>query len=92
MTDVEHITLAQLQGLISTALAKAMPVPVWVCAEVADLKINGSGHCYIELIEKNEKTGATEAQARATIWRSQVINTIGRFEHETGQRDRKSVV
>lgn len=61
-------------------------MPVWVCAEVADLKINASGHCYIELIEKNEKTGATEAQARATIWRSQVMNTIGRFEHETGQR------
>ena len=86
MTDVEHITLAQLQGLISTALAEALPLPVWVCAEVADLKINGSGHCYIELIEKNEKAGATEAQARATIWRSQVMSTIGRFEQESGQR------
>ena len=63
-----------------------MPLPVWVSAEVADIKINASGHCYIELIEKNEKTGATEAQARATIWRSQVMSTIGRFEHETGQR------
>lgn len=61
-------------------------MPVWVCAEVADMKINASGHCYIELIEKNEKTGATEAQARATIWRSQVMSTIGRFEQETGQR------
>ena len=61
-------------------------MPVWVCGEVADLKINASGHCYIELIEKNEKTGATEAQARATIWRSQVMSTVGRFEQETGQR------
>lgn len=86
MNEVQHITLSQLQGRISTALSEALPLPVWVCAEVADLKINGSGHCYIELIEKNEKTGATEAQARATIWRSQVMSTIGRFEHETGQR------
>ena len=61
-------------------------MPVWVCAEIADIKINASGHCYIELIEKNEKTGATEAQARATIWRSQVMSTIGRFEQESGQR------
>ena len=61
-------------------------MPVWVSAEVADIKINASGHCYIELIEKNEKTGATEAQARATIWRSQVATTIGRFEQESGQR------
>ncbi len=86
MNAIQHITLAQLQGRISIALAEALPLPVWVCAEVADLKINASGHCYIELIEKNEKTGATDAQARATIWRSQVMSTLGRFEHETGQR------
>ena len=66
-------------------------MPVWVSAEVADMKINASGHCYIELIEKDEKTGATVAQARATIWRSQVMNTIGRFERETGQRLTKGI-
>ena len=86
MESKSHITLAQLQGRISIALADALPLPVWVCAEVADIKINASGHCYIELIEKNEKTGATEAQARATIWRSQVMNTVGSFEQESGQR------
>ena len=84
--DKSHITLSQLQGRITIALAEALPLPVWVCAEVADIKINASGHCYIELIEKNEKTGVTEAQARATIWRSQVMSTIGRFEQESGQR------
>ena len=86
MEQKQHITLSQLQGRITIALADALPLPVWVCAEVADIKINASGHCYIELIEKNEKTGATEAQARATIWRSQVMSTIGRFEQESGQR------
>lgn len=86
MEERSHITLSQLQGRITIALADALPLPVWVCAEVADIKINASGHCYIELIEKNEKTGATEAQARATIWRSQVMSTIGRFEQESGQR------
>ena len=86
LNKIQHITLSQLQGRISIALADALPLPVWVSAEVADIKINASGHCYIELIEKNEKTGATEAQARATIWRSQVMSTVGRFEQETGQR------
>ena len=86
MSDIKHISLSQLQGRISIALAEALPLPVWVCAEVADIKINASGHCYIELIEKNEKTGTTEAQARATIWRSQVMSTVGRFEQESGQR------
>ena len=91
MERKSHITLVQLQGIISIALADALPLPVWVCAEVADIKINASGHCYIELIEKNEKTGATEAQARATIWRSQVMSTVGRFEQESGQRLTKGI-
>lgn len=91
MTGIQHITLAQLQGRISTALVEALPLPVWVSAEVADLKINASGHCYIELIEKDEKSGATLAQARATIWRSQVMSTIGRFERESGQRLTKGI-
>ena len=86
LNKIQHITLSQLQGRISIALADALPLPVWVSAEIADIKINASGHCYIELIEKNEKTGVTEAQARATIWRSQVMSTIGRFEQESGQR------
>ena len=91
LNTIQHITLSQLQGRISIALAEALPLPVWVSAEIADIKINASGHCYIELIEKNEKTGATEAQARATIWRSQVMSTIGRFEQESGQRFAKGM-
>ena len=61
-------------------------MPVWVSAEVADIKINASGHCYIELIEKDEKSGATLAQARATIWRAQVRGVVGEFERATQRR------
>ncbi len=83
LNAIQHITLVQLQGRISIALAEALPLPVWVSAEVADIKINASGHCYIELIEKDEKSGATLAQARATIWRAQVRSVIGEFERAT---------
>ena len=92
MTNVKHITLSQLQGKISLALAEALPLSIWVCAEVADIKINASGHCYIELIEKDEKSGATLAQAKATIWRSQVPITVGRFERESGQQLSKGMM
>lgn len=81
-----HITLLQLQHRIAEAIVEALPLPVWVSAEVADIKINASGHCYIELIEKSEKTGTTEAQARATIWRGQVPSVIGAFERATERR------
>ena len=88
METIQHITLAQLQGRISVALAEALPLPVWVSAEVADLKVNYSGHCYLELIEKDHKSenGVPTAQVRAVIWRSSYSRIAAYFEAETGQR------
>ncbi len=61
-------------------------LPVWVSAEVADLKVNGSGHCYMELIEKGESDGVSRAQARGVVWRSAWGSLSSRFEAETGAK------
>ena len=86
----QHITLSELQRHIKQALESALPLPVWVAAEVSELKVNYSGHCYMELIEKSEPTkGGTaipRAQARAVIWRSQYAMLASYFEAETGSR------
>lgn len=50
-----------------------------------DLKVNGSGHCYMELVEKGESDGIARAQARGVIWRSGYDTIARRFETETGQ-------
>ena len=34
-------------------------MPVWVAAEISELKVNYSGHCYIELVEKADDPAAT---------------------------------
>lgn len=84
----QHITLKQLQQQIKTSVEEAMPLPVWVVAEVAELKVNYSGHCYLELVEKSEsKRGASAvptAQARAVIWRSQWAMLAPYFKAQTG--------
>lgn len=67
-------------------LVERFALPVWISAEVADLKVNGSGHCYMELIEKGESDGVARAQARAVVWRSAWSGISARFEAETGQR------
>ena len=86
----QHITLSELQRHIKQALECALPLPVWVAAEVSELKVNYSGHCYMELVEKSEPTkGGTaipRAQARAVIWRSQYAMLASYFEAETGSR------
>lgn len=86
MTAPRHMTLAELQASIRTALAEAFGDAVWVSAEIADIKTNSSGHCYLELIEKGDTDGIARAQARGVIWRSRYPHIAGRFEAESGQR------
>ena len=88
MTSVRHITLSELQRRIGEAVEGALPLPLWVVAEISEMKVNTSGHCYLELIEKGEGSRSTTAiaQARAVMWRQdyQVLSVM--FAHQTGER------
>ncbi len=85
MDTPQYITLSELQRTIQLSIAERFAFPVWVSAEIADLKVNGSGHCYIELIEKGESDGLAKAQVRAVIWRSAYAQIAKRFSEESGQ-------
>lgn len=88
MTSTQHITLAELQLTIRDTIADRFALPIWVSAEVADVKVNSSGHCYLELIDKGANDGANgvpKAQARGVVWRSHYPRVVGRFEAESGQ-------
>ena len=86
MDDSQHITLRELQRRVKSVLEGQFALPVWVSAEISDLKVNYSGHCYLELVEKGGDNGVPTAQARAVIWRSHYPRIAGYFEAETGQR------
>lgn len=89
MTPAQHITLAELQLTIRDTITERFSLPVWVSAEIADVKVNSSGHCYLELIDKGANDGANgvpKAQARGVIWRSHYARVVGLFEAESGQR------
>lgn len=88
----KHITLSQLQQRIKSVIEQGLPLPLWVVAEIAECKVNYSGHCYLELVEKTEATdnraanSVPKAQARAVIWRSQYAMLSAYFESQTGSR------
>ncbi len=89
MTPTQHITLAELQLTIRDTIAERFALPLWISAEVADMKVNSSGLCYLELIDKgaNEGTnGVPKAQARGVIWRTHFARIVSRFEAESGQQ------
>lgn len=86
MSEQPHITLSQLQRQVKQTLDERFALPVWVSAEIAEIKVNYSGHCYLELVEKGGANGVPTAQARAVIWRSQYPRIAAYFEAQTGER------
>jgi len=85
MDETRRITLTELQRLVRETICERFPLPVWVSAEISEIKVNRSGHCYLELIEKGGDNGVPQAQARAVIWRSHYPRIAAVFEIETGQ-------
>ena len=81
-----HITLSELQRLVKETLHERFALPVWVSADISEVKVNYSGHCYLELVEKGGDNGVPLAQSRAVIWRTAYSRIAGYFEAETGQR------
>lgn len=82
----DFITLTQLQQRIGSSVSASFPAPVWVRAEIHDLKVNMSGHCYMDLVEKGRGRDMFEAKARAMIWSSRRPMLEAMFYQSTGRR------
>ena len=80
----KHLTLRQLNLMVRDAIEMQMPDEYWVEAELAECRERG-GHCYLELIEKEDTTNTPVAKASAKCWRQtwQMIQPY--FERTTGQ-------
>jgi exodeoxyribonuclease VII large subunit len=66
----QPLSLYQLLDQVKQSLKGSLPFAFWVVAEISELKVNYSGHCYLELIEKEPSGESIKAKARATIWAS----------------------
>ncbi|MDR2414924.1 MAG: exodeoxyribonuclease VII large subunit [Odoribacteraceae bacterium] len=82
---MEAIGLYRLNELVKQALQKNLPGARWVIAEIADIKENHSGHCYLELVEKREEGNVIIASSRAVIWAHVYRLLKPAFETITGQ-------
>nr|WP_321452962.1 exodeoxyribonuclease VII large subunit [uncultured Carboxylicivirga sp.] len=64
----DSISLSDLNKRIKEVINVSLPETIWVVAEISEIRTVRSGHCYLELIEKDEESGTVTARARATIW------------------------
>lgn len=81
-----ELSLLELNSLIRDTIRTNLSGSYWIRAEMADVRVNASsGHCYLEFIEKNEKTGQLLAKSRGTIWANNFRMIKPYFERITGQ-------
>jgi exodeoxyribonuclease VII large subunit len=72
------MTLLELNSLVKAAVSGALPDLYWVIAEIAELKLNQKGHCYMDLVEKEDNR--TIAQMKATVWAYEYRTLSRKFE------------
>lgn len=84
---MNHITLFELQQRIKSAIYTGTDNFYWVVAEISDCKVNSySGHCYLELIDKETDGENIKAKIRANIWRTNYQSISYTFEKKTGSK------
>ena len=80
-----HLSLYQLNNLVSEVISLSFNQDFWVEAEVSEIR-EVRGHCYIELIEKDEKMNTPIARASAKCWSNKWMFIKPHFERVTRQQ------
>lgn len=82
--NANPITLSAYQQMVGDTIRMNSSLHgVWLTAELSDVRAAG-GHCYMELIEKDEATGQVKAKMRAMIWSNTFRLLQGKFLNGTG--------
>ncbi len=84
MSD-QQLSLFELQRQVKSSLDDTFSMPVWVKAEISEMTVNRSGHCYLDLVETEAGTDNVIARCRATIWSYTFRMLKPYFETTTGQ-------
>lgn len=81
----EKLSLSELQLIIRDSLYLSLPQSFWVVAEISEINVNSSGHCYLELVEKNQDEKNLRARIKGIIWNSRFSFIKSFFENMTGE-------
>ena len=79
-------SLLELNRLVRETLTSNLSQTFWVTGEISELKEHYSGHCYLELIQKDEDSSNIVARARAIIWSYSFRMLKPYFESTTGRK------
>lgn len=81
---IKALSLFELNSLVADVINSTISRSYWVQAELSEAREN-RGHCYMELIEKNEGSNAPIARASAKCWSNVWMLIKPAFIRITGQ-------
>ncbi len=81
----KSLTLYELNALVRDTLALQLPDEYWVEAELSEAR-EVRGHCYMELIQKDDRSNTPVAKASAKCWASTWQLVKPHFMRVTGQQ------
>jgi len=81
----KRYSLFELNRLVRESIECEMPDEYWVEAELSECR-ESRGHCYMELIQKDEQTATPVAKASAKCWANKWLTIRPYFERTTGQQ------
>lgn len=81
---MKTISLLELNLMIRGTIERGMPGEYWVEAELSEAR-ESRGHCYMELVQKDESGNTPVARAQAKCWRQTWAMLRPYFERTTGQ-------
>ena len=84
--EKETYSLSQLTRFINQVVKVNFESPVWIKAEISELREASNGHCYLEFIEKDPDTDTLIAKIKANIWANTYRMLKPYFESSTGQQ------
>lgn len=79
---VNQYSLLEFNTLVKEVLADQLERSYWIVAEIGQLNLHGNGHCYLELVEKDNNY--VKAKARGTIWANVYREIHPWFVSQTG--------
>ncbi len=80
------LSLYDLNLLVKSTVESGLRTPLWLAAELSEVRLASGGHCYVEFVEKEPAGHRLVAKARGNIWRNTYALLAPYFERETGRR------
>ena len=84
MNATPALSLFELNALVRQTIEQTLTREYWVEAELSECR-ESRGHCYMELIQKDERSATPIARASAKCWASKWMIIRPYFERTTGQ-------